>query len=133
MAYEALSRRTYGVPFLSITYQMRLNGVSWSMYCVRTTHGRRTLRSRGVSTTIARRCISNRHVNAIIASIITSELKIAAVALLWSLLRLGRNIFHGPIVGRAEKPRRSLVRFWLYAERIFQLGHYYRLVEEYCD
>ena len=81
----------------------------------------------------------------IIASKITFELKIAAVALLWSLLqrerqrgyvarlRLGRNIVHGPVVGRAAKPRRSLVRFWLDAERIFHLGHYYHLVEEYCD
>ena len=72
-----------------------------------------------------RRCISNRHVNAIIARKITSELKIAAVAFLWSSLqnerqkgyvarlRPGRNIVHGAIVGRAAKPRRSLVRFLL--------------------
>ena len=125
---------------------MRLNGgVSRSMYCVRTANGRCTLRSRGVSTAIARRCISNCHVNAIIASKITPELKIAAVALLWSLLqnerqrgyvarlRRGRNIVHGHILGSSAKPRRSLVRFWLDAERIFQLSHYYRLVEEYCD
>ena len=117
VAYEALSRRTYGVPFLSIAYQIRSNGVSWRMYCVRTAYGRRPLRSRGVSTTIARRYISYRHVNAIIASKITSELKIAADALLWSSLqnerqrghvarlRPGRNIVHGPIVGRAAKPR----------------------------
>ena len=32
--------------------------------------------------------------------------------------RPGRNIVHGPMVGRAAKPRLSLVRFGLDAERI---------------
>ena len=85
---------------------MRLNGVLWSMNWVRTAHVRHTLGSGGVSTTIARHCYC-RYVNAIIASEVTSELKIAVVALLWSLLqnerqrgfvarlRPGRNIVHG--------------------------------------
>ena len=126
------------------------------MYCVRTANRRRTLRCRGVSSTSVRRCMSSSHVNATIASEITSfkimdveepELKIAVVGLLWSLLqnerqrrhiarlRPGRNIVHVPIVrrGGGRLPRRWLVRPWLDAERRFKYGYYYRLMEENCD
>ena len=73
------------------------------------------------------------------------ELKIAVLGLLWSLLlnerkrrhetRMGpgRNIVQGPIVRRERQPRRWLVRHWLDAENRFQYGHYYRLMENYCD
>ena len=69
-------------------------GISWGNYCVRTPYGRCTLRCRGVSSTLVRRCMSNHHVNATIASEITCshsfkvmdveepKLKIAVVGLL---------------------------------------------------
>ena len=99
-----------------VEYVLRTNGV-------RTTY---RLRYRGVSTTSVRRRTSNHHVNATIASEITSshsfkvmdveelELKIAVVGLLWSLLqnerqrhvailRPGRNIVQGTFV--CEKRR----------------------------
>ena len=49
-------------------------------------------------------------------------------------LKPGRNIVQGPAVRwEGRQPRRRLMRPWLDAERRFQYGHYYRLMEENCD
>ena len=66
------------------------------MYCVRMASGRRTLQYCGFPTTSVRRCMSNHHFNATIASKNTSsllskvkdmeepEVKIAGVGWLWT-------------------------------------------------